>query len=103
MPRISSARSLLRLASTASIIAFARASCSFLRPFELISLRTFKCLLRFFSRSFDSAGFFELLDTLVVRTPRLQASSIVFLCHFPFGLLPMFNITAFRLARAFPD
>src|SRR5260370_42407922 len=33
----------------------------------------------------------------------LQASSIVLLLHFPFCLLPMFSITAFRSARAFPD
>jgi hypothetical protein len=91
--RISSARSLLRLASTASIIAFARASRGFRCPLELIPLRTFKRLLRFFSGSFDSTGFFEVPNTLIVSASRLQASSIVFLCHLPFGLLPMFNVS----------
>src|SRR5712671_4405690 len=92
-----------RLTSTGSVITFARAPRSFLRPFEFIPLRALKCFLRLFSRSFDSAGFFELLHTLVVCTPCLQASGVFFLRHFPFRLMPMLSITAFRSALALPD
>jgi hypothetical protein len=53
--------------------------------------------------SFDSTGFFEVPNTLVVRASRLQASGIVFLCHLAFGLLPTLNVTTFWSALAFPD
>ena len=75
-----------RLAFTGSVITFARAPRSFLRSFEIVLLRAVKGLLRLFSRSFDSSRFSELLHTLVVRTPRLQASSIFFLRDLPFRL-----------------